>query len=264
MLREGVMRRVEIALAAEGEDVPKIPVRESSFSRAVGAVLENSEYRRCDRGEDFEDICRLRYKAYRSHGFVTDSPDQVTTDAMDDLPNCHRFGVYVDGQLVSTVRVHHISRETPWGPAMKPFGEILKPRLERGESFVNPSLLAADPELSQISRYLPFVTLRIGIAACSWFSSTHCIVLIRQEHAAFYRRVFMAEQIGEPKTYPPFTVPVMMYGMDCAKSLETVFQRFPFFRSTPMEQRLLFGHSALNELPYLTILPTAKYLKEAA
>lgn len=246
----------------DGEHVAK--VAESGFTRGVEQVLENTEYRRCDRGEDYEEICRLRYKAYRTHGFVNASPEQVTSDAMDDLPNCYRYGVFIDGQLISTVRIHHISREQPWGPAMTAFGDILGPRLERGESFINPSLLAADPDLSQISRYVPFVTLRLGIAATQWFSADHCIVLIRKEHTAFYNRVFAADQIGEPQTYAPFTVPVMLYGMDCAKSLGHVFQRFPFFRSTVTEQRMLFGGlNALQPAP-LTILPTAKYTRIAA
>jgi hypothetical protein len=237
---------------------------ESGFTRGVETVLERTEYRRCDKGEDYEEICRLRYKAYRAHGFVAETPDHVTSDAMDDLPNCYRFGVFIDGQLVSTVRVHHISREQPWGPAMTAFGDILGPRLERGETFINPSLLAADPELAQISRYVPFVTLRIGIAATNWFGANNCIVLIRKEHTAFYNRVFKADQIGEPKTYAPFTVPVMLYGMDCDTGMVPLFQRFPFFRSTVTEQRLLFDKGQMQVPAPLTILPTAKYTRIAA
>lgn len=258
------MSTVSVVEGAAAEMPPIPEVRQSGFTRGVQALLERTEYRRCDSGEDYEDICRLRYKAYRAHGFVPETPGQATSDSMDDLPNCYRYGVYIDGELVSTVRVHHISRETPWGPAMSSFGDELAPRLERGESFINPSLLAADPDLLQISRFLPFVTLRIGIAASNWFDASHCIVLIRKEHTAFYARVFMAELIGEPKTYPPFTVPVMLYGMDCAQRLETVFQRFPFFRSTPMEQRLLFGPTAIGEPAPLTVLPTARYTGIAA
>ncbi|MGY6708772.1 MAG: N-acyl amino acid synthase FeeM domain-containing protein [Rhizobiaceae bacterium] len=258
------MSTVSVVEGVAAEVPPPPQVRQSGFTRGVQALLERTEYRRCDSGEDYEDICRLRYKAYRAHGFVPETPGQATSDSMDDLPNCYRYGVFIDGELVSTVRVHHISGETPWGPAMSSFGDELAPRLERGESFINPSLLAGDPDLLQISRFLPFVTLRIGIAANSWFDATHCIVLIRKEHTAFYARVFMAEQIGAAKTYPPFTVPVMLYGMDCARQQETLFQRFPFFRSTPMEQRLLFGPTAIGDPAPLTVLPTARYTGIAA
>ena len=45
---------------------------------------------------------------------------------------------------------------------------------------------------------------------------------------------------------------------------EQTYQRFPFFRSTRLEQRLLFGTPGSGELPALTILPTAKYYSDAA
>ena len=31
------------------------------------------------------------------------------------LPNCYRFGIFIDGQLVSTLRIHHVSAEDPFG-----------------------------------------------------------------------------------------------------------------------------------------------------
>ncbi len=241
-----------------------ITTESSTLVRSIQELLERVEYRRCDSGEDFEAICRLRYKSYRSHGFVPVSPMETTTDQMDELPNCYRFGVYIDGELVSTLRVHHISASTPWGPAMSVFGDILEPRLKQGATYVNPSLLAADPDQTQSTRLLPFVTLRVGIAATGWFNSSDCIVLIRKEHAAFYRRVFMADQVGPAKTYPPFTVPVMMYGMDCHRSLATLYRRFPFFQSTEAERRMLFARPAVGEPAPLTILPTARYFSKAA
>ena len=36
------------------------------------------------------------------------------------------------------------------------------------------------------------------------------------------------------------------------------------FKSTPMEQRMLFAKPAFGELAPLTILPTAKYMRDAA
>ena len=39
---------------------------------------------------------------------------------------------------------------------------------------------------------------------------------------------------------------------------------FPFFKSTPVEQRMLFAKPAKGELAPLTILPTAKYFRDAA
>ncbi|TIY07756.1 MAG: hypothetical protein E5V18_08880, partial [Mesorhizobium sp.] len=52
------------AAGADGSDASDTM---SSFARNVSAMLERTEYRRCDKGEDLEDIYRLRYKSYRSN-----------------------------------------------------------------------------------------------------------------------------------------------------------------------------------------------------
>lgn len=236
----------------------------SSFSRNVLSLLERVEYRRCESGEDLEAIYRLRYKAYRLHGFLSESSDQMMSDALDDAPNCYRFGVFIDNELVCTVRIHHLTQAEPYGPVMTTFADVLGPRLARGESFINPTLLAAEPDFLPGYRALPYLTLRLALIASVHFDATSCVGVIREEHTAFYRRVFGAVQVGQPRPYPPFTVPVMLYDANCAINRERILHRFPFFKSTPMEQRMLFAKPAKGELAPLTILPTAKYYRDAA
>jgi hypothetical protein len=236
----------------------------SSFAGKVEELLERIEYRRCESGEDIEAIYRLRYKAYRLHGFVEESSDQMVTDDLDDAPNCYRFGVFIDGELVGTVRIHHISKDEPYGPVMKTFDDILRPRLERGESFINPTMLAAEPYYRSPLQALPYLTLRLGLVASVYFDATSCVGVVREEHTAFYRRIFGAVQLGKPRTYPPISVPVMLYDANCAANREPILKRFPFFHSTPVEQRMLFAKPAKGELAPLTILPTAKYFRAAA
>ncbi|CCV09832.1 hypothetical protein [Mesorhizobium sp. STM 4661] len=249
---------------ASGADGSVAPDTMSSFARNVSALLERVEYRRCESGEDLEAIYRLRYKAYRLNGFLPESRNQMMTDALDDVPNCYQFGVFVDNSLVCTLRIHHLTPSELNAPAMTTFGDMLRPRLLRGESFVNPTLLAAEPNFVSIHRALPYVTLRLALIASIYFDVTACIGVIRKEHTAFYRRIFGAEQVGEPRDYPPFTVPVVLYDANYDINLERVLQRFPFFRSTPMEQRMLFETPNFGELAPLTILPTAKYFRNAA
>lgn len=236
----------------------------TSFASKVAELLERTEYRRCESGEDIEAIYRLRYKAYRLHGFIDEVGDQVVTDDLDDTPNCYKFGIFIDNELVSTVRIHHLTKDQPYGPVMKTFSDIIGPRLERGESFINPTLFAGEPHYRSPFRALPYLTLRLGLVASVHFDATSCVGVVRQEHTAFYRRVFGAVQVGDPRSYPPFNVPVMLYDANCAINREPILKRFPFFKSTAVEQRLLFDKPAIGELPPLTILPTAKYYRDAA
>ena len=234
------------------------------FAQNVAKLLERVEYRRCETGEDLEAIYRLRYKAYLNHGSVVESPTKITTDRFDDAPNSHRFGIYIDNELVSTVRLHHLTRDTPYSPIMDVFGDMLMPRLMRGETFINPTMLAADPFSSTLHRAIPYVTLRLAVVANSYFNTTNCICVIRDDHTAFYKRIFGAVQVGEPRPYPPFTVKVMLYDSVCSINMQPTLERFPFFRSRPSEQRMLFGRPDEGGLAPLTVLPTARYLLQAA
>ena len=233
------MRTAEQALRST--DAEDEQAGQSSFSRSVLALLDHVEYRRCESGEDIEAIYRLRYDAYRRNGFLEESASQMMTDELDDAPNCYRFGVFIDRELVSTVRIHHITQAQPFGPIMSVFGDVLRPRLA-----------------------LPYRTLRLAVIANTYFNSTNCVCVIREEHTAFYLRIFGSRQVGQPRPYPPFTVPVMLYDSECALNMERTLRRFPFFRSTAFERRMLFAKAPRGELAPLTILPTAKYFSNAA
>lgn len=236
----------------------------SAFADNVSALLERAEYRRCEKGEDLEAIYRLRYKAYRNHGTIPTSAERMTTDRYDESPNCYRFGVWLDNELVSTVRLHRLTREMPYSSVMDVFGDVIAPRLDRGETFINPTMFAADPYYATVYRALPYVTLRLAVVANTYFDTTSCICVIRNDHTAFYKRVFGSEQVGEPRPHPSFTVNVMLYDSPCAINMQPTLERFPFFRSTALERRLLFGRATKGEVGSLTILPTARYMKNAA
>jgi hypothetical protein len=236
----------------------------SSFARNILALLERTEYRRCDKGEDLEDIYRLRYKSYRLSDMVPENPDHIVHDDLDEAPNCYKFGIYVDGALVSTLRIHHASLATPQSPSTTVYGDVLRPMMAGGLTFVDPSRFAADPDWSRVYPQIPYLTLRLAGMACFHFEAPYCLSTIREEHAGFYKRIYCSEQIGELRNYPGLNYPVVLYRADVSAIRERSFSRFPFFKSTPMEQRLMFGKQGRGELAPLTILPTAKYFLDAA
>lgn len=234
-----------------------------AFDRNVAALLERTEYRRCDSGEDMEAIYRLRYKAFRTHGLVADASDRTMYDNLDDAPNCLRFGLFVDGELAATVRLHHVTEAHPFSPAVSVFEEVLRPRLAKGDTFIDPSRLAVDPDRIRSLRALPYLTLRLAVAATGYFQATSCLAMIRDEHIAFYQKVFRSVQIAQPRPYAGVTVNVLLFESNRELNLADIIRRFPFFYSTPFEKRMLFAKPQAGELAPLTILPTAKYLRAA-
>ncbi|PSJ61016.1 hypothetical protein C7I85_13235 [Mesorhizobium soli] len=226
--------------------------------------MERTEYRRCDTGEDLEDAYRLRYKSYRLSDMVSENSDHTIHDALDETPNCYKFGIYIDGTLVSTLRIHHVTAETPESPSTMVYGDILRPMLAKGASFIDPSRFAADPDWSRVYPQIPYLTLRLAGMACFHFKAPYCLSTIREEHAGFYKRIYCSEQIGEMRDYPGLNYQVVLYRADVSAIRERSFTRFPFFKSTALEQRMLFQKPGKGEVAPLTILPTAKYLSDAA
>lgn len=239
--------------------------RPSAYTRSAMKLLDEIEYRRCERGEDLEAIYKLRYKSFRHHGLLlSESADERMVDDLDEAPNCFKFGVFMNGELISTVRLHHLTKETPFAPSMTVFPDVLHPRLDRGERFIDPSRLAIDPELTASLRVLPYITLRLAFIANIYFQTTGCMSMIREEHTAFYARSFDSMPVCDPRIYPPFTMPIFLYETRYDLSMQVSLARFPFFGSTATERRMLFEKPKPGELGPLTILPTAKYLMEAA
>lgn len=235
-----------------------------AFSRSVLSLLERTEYRRCVSGDDIEDIFRLRYKAYRANGMVAHDSSAMIHDSLDDEPNCYNFGVYVDQHLVSTLRLHHLTGDRRNSPSTKAFGDIVHPMIDAGRTYIDPSRFAADPDWTRDFPQLPYITLRLAIMGSMHFDVDDCLITIREDHASFYRRIFSAEVLSDKRSYPGVYNKVQLFHSSLAVNLQNILERFSFFRSTAMERRLMFTATGTDGLRPLTILPTAKYLFQAA
>jgi hypothetical protein len=234
-----------------------------ALNRSILSQLDHVEYRLVTGGEDLEDIYRLRYNSFRQAGMLDSNPTGMLEDRWDDLPNSYRFAVYYDGELMSTIRLHHISREFPCAPAYDTFPEAMVERVANGETFIDGTRFAAYHDIAPSPMSVPFLTIRLALVASSYFEQTSCLSAIKPEHTAFYKRMFGAKCIAGPTLYPGLVVPRFLYETPCGRNLDQVLTRYPFMRSTKSEQRMLFGKADEAGSP-LTILPTAKYARVAA
>lgn len=216
----------------------------SRFSGTLLDILDRVTYQRVHPEIVDDPVYRLRYRAYTREGFMDHNPQEVCVDDLDGTPNAMCFGVYIEDELVSSLRLHHVTRETRQSPSMKVFPDILAPMLDDGMTFIDPSRFTADHEASLAYPALPFLTLRLAAMASIHFGVDQCLAIVRPEHAAFYRRVFGSESLAEERAYPGLHFPVCLYGARIGNIRARVFQRFPFFLSTAEERQQLFAVSA--------------------
>src|SRR5882757_6535496 len=103
-----------------------IPVQEAQettdrpHKRKIG-LLDQIDYRRAETEAEKEAIYSLRYRAYIHEGAIEPRADQRLTDRFDDLPNSWIFGVYIDGELTSSLRISVATADNDDTPAVNAF-----------------------------------------------------------------------------------------------------------------------------------------------
>jgi hypothetical protein len=234
-------------------------VAESRASPSVrgGALFERTDYRLIETPEEKDRLYLMRYRAYRHGGLIPPSESGRYSDRFDDAPDAMTFGIYVDGDLCSSIRLHVLTSERRDSYTTELFGDVLHPRLDKGEVFIDPARFVADPEKAQRFPELPYLTVRLVFLACEYFNADTGLALVRAAHQGFYRRVFLNETIAEPRPFPNALAKVALMASDFRAVRERVLARFPIMRSSAFERRMLFQRSGAHvfPLPVLRELP---------
>lgn len=215
----------------------------------VAALVEKADLRLADTQKEREAIFRLRYHAYLREGAITPNDTGSFSDPLDQQPNALIFGVYIDDALASSLRLHISTPEYPNLPAMNVFSDLLGPELETGQVIVDPTRFVADRDLSRVHPELCYVTTRLAWMASEYFQAKYLLATVRTEHQAFYRRTFGHKVVCEARHYPSLTKPISMMALDYRPNRERVLARYPFFRSTFFERRMLFSSFPQQQMP---------------
>jgi hypothetical protein len=206
----------------------------------LARLFDRVDYRPIETPEEKDSLYLMRYRAYLRGGLILPSESLRVSDRYDDAPNAWTFGIYVDGELCSSVRLHVLTPEWRMSYATELFGDVLHPRLDQGEIFVDPARFVADPEKAHRFPELPYLTLRLAYLACEHFNADTGLALVRAEHQAFYRRVFLHETIAEPRSFPNVLKKVALMASPFPALREQVLARFPIMSSSAFERRMLF------------------------
>ncbi len=202
--------------------------------------LDQVDYRLAQTPEEKDEIYRLRYRAYLREGAIQPSTDGRVIDQFEDAPNAWTFGVYFHGELYSSIRVSVLTSEWRMSPSVELFGDVLHPELDKGRVIIDSTRFVADPEKARNFPELPYVTVRLGSMAGVHFNADYGLAIVRPEHQAFYRRVFLHETWCEPRTYPGLVKPVGLMAAHLPTVRDRVLARYPFLRSSAFERRILF------------------------
>lgn len=221
-------------------------------------VLDGLEYRRATTEKDFRAIGDLRQRAFDSRDIYEHKFGDAVIDDLDLDPSTFVFGLYYEGDLVSTVRIIHLTAENRNAPVQGLFGEVLNPLLDQGMTFIDPSRLAVEDAFSKDIPNLPLLTLRLPVIATIFFNANYCLSAVKKEHRAFYLRVFRSTLLAGPFNPPGMKVEAVLLGA-ALQNREDIFSRYPIFNFEEAESQALFGASSLPR-----VRPTARHALKAA
>lgn len=223
---------------------PQIDFLPSRFSDRVLRLLERVEYRRAESPEDKDAIFRLRYDAYLREGAIEPRASGRFSDPFDEACNVQIIGMFIDGELASSIRIHVAASEDAPLPAKSVFPEVLRPRLRQGQIIVDPTRFVTRLEFSRRFHEMPYLTVRPGWMAGEYFKADFILATCRSEHQSYYRRVFGHETWCAARDYPTLKKPLACMGLDYFAMRDRVQQRYPFYESTEAERADLFGRSS--------------------
>jgi len=245
-----------------------MPTRDKGFQSGilpylnVFDLLDEIEYRAIENPDELAEVFRLRYRAYRSRNYMEYRDDQQCRDRLDEEPNNRIFGVYLNGELSASIRIHLLERPGQASASMTVYPDILEPRLAAGYRMIDSSRFVVDPDRERENHLLHYAAMRISVLACVHHRADYSLSIARPQHGAFYRRYFGFEAWGEGRRFPGLTFPVNVFAADCAAVRDRVMARLPFLESLPSERRLLFDREAGKRACY-SVRSTARLAVEA-
>jgi hypothetical protein len=216
----------------------------SRFADRAAHLLARIKYRRAESPEEKDAIYRLRYDAYMREGAIEADASGTFSDAFDEVSNVWIIGMFIDGELASSIRFHVAASEDEPLPANTVFPDVLGPRLRQRQVIVDPTRFVTRLEFSRRFAEMPYLTVRPGWMAGEFFKADFILATIRSEHQGYYRRVFGHEAWCAARDYPTLKKPIACMGLDYFAMRDRVQQRYPFYKSTAAERDLLFGRSS--------------------
>jgi N-acyl amino acid synthase FeeM len=214
----------------------------STFNASASDLLELVDYRRAESADERDAVFRLRYDCYLKEGAIEANRTRRLTDKYDD--SAWVFGLVIDGRLVSAIRISVATRDRPALPALETYPDHLMPLLEAGMTIVEPSRFVVDQASARKYPKLAYLTARLGWLAGEYFNAGLILAACRLEHQAFYKRTYGYRPVCGLRPYLMLTKPLSLMVLDYYRQKEDVHRRYPFFRSTVFERRMLFERPA--------------------
>lgn len=210
--------------------------------------LERCAYRTMTSDEDLEHLARWRWQHYMEQETIKNRSMTIQDleDGKDRLPTARNIGLYLDGALVSAMRVHAITAEAFNIGVLYIGRERIEREVANGKRFVYSGRWVSDPKHSA-SIPLIIATTRLIALACEYHKADYAISISRENHV----KTFVKLQNAVLWTDKPVPLENFDYLYHfCAADYHAFKRRIPIDRqayfSSAREREEMFGDNADN------------------
>ena len=248
--------------------VTSLAVRPDGRIEHLFELLDRTDYRIITTDDDREAVFRLRYDSYVREEAIHPDFSRRLSDHFDDLDNTSIFGIFLEDELVATIRASVGTADYPDFPGMDVFADYLTAELAAGKVVVDSTRFAVKESTSrEYPSLIPYIVARAPWMVAEHFNADNMLAAVRSEHRAFYARVMDFKVVAGPEYYPKLSSPHFLMSCDYPAARACVQRRHPVFRSTLFERRMLMEQQPLSPPPRISEiarLPTISSEKRPA
>ncbi len=214
----------------------------TGLARSVIDFLDHVSYKRMTSEADLDQIFKLRHDNYKAVGHFDGTNDGRYSDELDYAPSVENIGIYVDGTLMGSVRLHVLNRELRKSCAMEIYDHVLNPKLDSGLVMIDTSRFCCD--FSKGSRYnaLPLAAIRVPGLLAVQKHAHYTLATVTAPHVPFYKRVLESKDWFDGGIqYPGLTAVVHLLAADMKDITRLAYANRQYLWSTLAEREALFG-----------------------
>jgi len=227
--------------------VTSLAVRPDGRIERLFEILDRTDYRIITTDEDREAVFRLRYESYLREDAIHPDFSRRLSDHFDDLDNTSICGIFLEDELVATIRASVGTYDYPEFPAMDVYSDYLTAKLAAGKVVVDSTRFAVKDSTSRkYPSLIPYIVARAPWMVAEHFNADNMLAAVRSEHRAFYARVMEFKVVAGPGYYPKLSSPHFLMSCDYGTARASVQRRHPAFRSTLFERRMLMEKQPLS------------------
>jgi hypothetical protein len=216
----------------------------TGLSKSVIDFLDNVSYKRMTTETDLDQVFRLRHDNYKAVGHFDGTNDGRYSDELDFVPGVENIGLYVDGDLMGSLRLHLMNKELRKSCSSEIYDFVLNPKLDDGIVMVDTSRFCCD--LSKGSRYnaLPLAAIRVPGLLAVQKHAHYTLSTVTAPHVPFYKRVLESKDWYDGGIrYPGLTAVVHLLAADMRDITRLAYQNRQYLWSTLAEREALFGEN---------------------